>query len=105
MDSIDHTDGKKSWVRFPIRVIGAIRGFMHLQSVSRTHVILSRQTHIAIPVPSLPISVMHRQPDGRLIRRGPFDPVPLVWRDVDEIAGLHLPHSVRELEPRCTLQN
>ena len=50
--------------------------------------------------------IMHRQPDGQLIRCGPLDPMPLVGRDVHEIALLHLQRLVVALEPesRCPLQ-
>ena len=41
---------------------------------------------------------MHRQPDRRLVRRRPLNPVPFVRRDVDE-AGRHLQGSVLEPEP------
>ena len=44
--------------------------------------------------PSTLISVMHCQPDRRLVRRRPLDPVLHVRRDVHEIAGLHLRPSV-----------
>src|ERR1022692_41475 len=48
---------------------------------------------------------MHRQPDRRLVRRRPLDPVPFVRRDVDEVAGLHLHDLVIEAEPCCAIQH
>src|SRR5579859_3476751 len=42
------------------------------------------------------VTVMHRQPHGRFVRSCPFDPVPLVPRDADEVARLHFHDPVLE---------
>src|SRR5437660_11278816 len=57
------------------------------------------------PGRSLPLTVMHGQPNRRLVGRRPFDSVPPVRRDGDEIAGLHVHEAVVETEPRGALQN
>ena len=54
---------------------------------------------------SLLISIPHPQPNSRLVRRGPINPMFLVRWDVDEIANLHLYHAILELQPRCSLQD
>ena len=46
---------------------------------------------------------MHRQPDCRLVRRRPLDPVLLKGRDVHEVARLQFQHFVLELQPRRPL--
>jgi len=53
----------------------------------------------------VPLLVMHRQPDGGLVWRGPLDPVFLVSGDVDEIAGLHFNQAIFEAYPGVTLQD
>src|SRR5262249_17320347 len=42
------------------------------------------------PRPHRSVPVVHRQPDGRLVRRRPLDPVPPAGGDGQGVAGAHL---------------
>src|SRR5437588_3972499 len=48
---------------------------------------------------SLPVLVENPQPDRRLVRRRPINPVLLVGRDVYEVARLHLDGGILEPTP------
>src|SRR5262249_38587308 len=50
------------------------------------------------------VTIAYPQPHGRFVRRCPINPMLLEFRDVDEIAGLHLDHAILELQPRRPLQ-
>src|SRR5579883_119953 len=49
--------------------------------------------------------IKYRQPDRRLLWGGPFDPVLLMRRDIDEIAGFHLHHPILKEQPCSAFQN
>ncbi len=51
------------------------------------------------------VSVVHGQPNCRLIRRRPINPVLLVVPDADEVAGLHLDGLVLETKSGRSLQH